>query len=81
MTTFRRLYEEPGQYLSLERAIDLDKQANNMNQMGEKPSQLFSEIVYRQPNLRQETKKPLPFSRSFHVDDIDDAENPDTKGV
>lgn len=81
MTTFRRLYEEPGQYLSLERAIDLDKQANRSGQMGEKPLQLFSENIYRQPNLRLETMKPLPYSKSEDINDDNSSETSDMKAV
>mmetsp|Transcript_23134 Transcript_23134/g.34161 ORF Transcript_23134/g.34161 Transcript_23134/m.34161 type:complete len:893 (-) Transcript_23134:388-3066(-) len=81
MQTFRRLYEEPGQYLSLERAIDLDKQATKSDQLGDKPSHLFSENIYRQPNLRQEIVEPMSFSRSEDVDGDSSTESTGMKAV
>jgi hypothetical protein len=57
MSTFKNFYEDPGQYLSLERAIDLDKRTS-----AEHPA--VDENVYRQPNLVPKDLEQMPFRRA-----------------
>jgi hypothetical protein len=58
MSSFKQLYEDPGQYLSLERAVDLDKRS------AEHPLKQFDENVYRQPNLVPKDMEAMPYRRS-----------------
>lgn len=54
MSVFKHLYKDPGQYLSLERAVDLDKKST------EQVANAFDENVYRQPILVLEDLEPMP---------------------
>lgn len=58
MTSFKHLFEDPGKYLSLERAIDLDKR--NV----EHPIKFFDATVYRQPNLVPKDLEAMPYRRA-----------------
>ena len=60
MGTFEKLYVQPGNHLSLQRAIELDRQRNL-----KMPS---TDSVYRQPSLRGEHIEPLPYRRSSEDD-------------
>jgi hypothetical protein len=55
MSSFKHLYENPGQYLSLERAVDLDKRSTAQ------PN--FDTNVYRQPSLIPGEIEPMPHRR------------------
>jgi len=62
MNSFKKLYEEPGRYLSLERAIHLDQKSAKEAQ--------FDRNVYRQPSMREGDLEPQPYRRkkgSSHV--------------
>jgi len=76
MRNFRNLYEEPGHYLSLERAVNLDKYATNVggkdHSGANDPTKCFDENVYRQPNLIHDILKPLPVHSSAPAsEDVD----------
>ena len=57
MNTFQRLYAEPSQQLSLERATAFDQRS--MVKIG------FREEFYRQPVLAEGSVEPLPYRRSM----------------
>jgi len=86
MQSFRKLYEEPGHYLSLERAVKLDKQATAIE--GKEYSRVkdstmpFDENVYRQPNLIHDVLKPLPIQNlAFISEDAKYSGTESGKGV
>ncbi|KAI2511217.1 Cytosolic domain of 10TM putative phosphate transporter [Fragilaria crotonensis] len=54
MSVFKQLYKDPGQYLSLERAVDLDKKR------AENVADAFDENVYRQPILVFKDLEQMP---------------------
>lgn len=70
MSNFKHLYEDPSNYLSLERAIDLDKRKEVTN---------LDSNVYRQPNLVRQDLEPLPFRRT--TDDALEETSPNEKVV
>lgn len=65
MSLFQRLYEVPGRHLSLERAIDLDKQSNSAAEFEES-----GEDIYRQPVLAETDAIPQPYRRVRTSDDV-----------
>lgn len=67
MSLFQRLYEVPGRHLSLERAIDLDKQSNSAAEFEES-----GEDIYRQAVLAETDAIPQPYRRVRTSDDIPD---------
>lgn len=62
MSTFKDLYAIPGQYLSLERAVDLDKR-NALH-----PTYSFDQNIYRQPILIPKDLEQMPYRRTEKPD-------------
>jgi hypothetical protein len=57
VSTFQNLYEGPGNYLSLERAVDLDKK------YAEHPTYYLDQSIYRQPILVVKDVQQMPYRR------------------
>jgi hypothetical protein len=57
MSTFQHLYDGPGNYLSLERAVDLDRK------YAEHPTYYLDQSIYRQPILVVKDVQQMPFRR------------------
>jgi len=63
MRVFQRLYTDPGKYLSLERAMQLDKHATD--------ELTFGEDTYRQPVLAEKAVEPQAYRKTNNISDDD----------
>lgn len=64
INTFHRLYEEPGEYLSLERATELDKSGKSEDRFDD------GRNAYRQPVLKVGDAEALPYRRSTEEEPV-----------